>query len=59
MTTTLYDRDRLEAGNRLAGPALLLQLDTTIVVPPGWDGEVDPYGNLLLEPGLKALPANG
>ena len=51
VTTTLYDRDRLEAGNRLAGPALLLQLDTTIVVPPGWDGEVDPYGNLLLEPG--------
>ena len=34
----------------LAGPALLFQLDTTIVVPPGWNGEVDPYGNLLLEP---------
>ena len=48
--TTLYDRDRLQTGNRIAGPALLLQLDTTIVVPPGWAGEVDPYGNLLLEP---------
>ena len=50
MDTTLYDRDRLQTGNRIAGPALLLQLDTTIVVPPGWNGEVDPYGNLLLEP---------
>ncbi len=50
MDTTLYDRDRLQTGNRIAGPALLLQLDTTIVVPPGWAGEVDPYGNLLLEP---------
>ncbi len=48
--TTLYDRDRLQTGNRIAGPALLLQLDTTIVVPPGWTGEIDPYGNLLLEP---------
>ena len=50
METTLYDRDRLQTGNRIAGPALLLQLDTTIVVPPGWAGQVDPYGNLLLEP---------
>ena len=50
MDTTLYDRDRLQTGNRISGPALLLQLDTTIVVPPGWAGEVDPYGNLLLEP---------
>ena len=50
METTLYDRDRLQTGNRIRGPALLLQLDTTIVVPPGWAGEVDPYGNLLLEP---------
>ena len=48
--TTLYDRDALQTGNRIAGPALLLQLDTTIVVPPGWDGEVDAYGNLILEP---------
>ena len=48
--TTLYDRDRLKTGNRIAGPALLLQLDTTIVVPPEWEGEIDAYGNLLLEP---------
>ena len=52
--TTLYDRDRLQTGNRIAGPALLLQLDTTIVVPPGWAGVVDPYGNLLLEPVVEA-----
>ena len=48
--TMLYDRDKLQTGNRIAGPALLLQLDTTIVVPPDWNGEVDPYGNLILEP---------
>ncbi len=58
LTTTLYDRDRLQTGNRIAGPALLLQLDTTIVLPPGWNGAVDPYGNLLLEP-AKGSPATG
>ena len=54
MNTTLYDRDRLQTGNRITGPALLLQLDTTIVVPPEWAGEIDPYGNLLLEPVVEA-----
>ena len=47
--TALYDRERLQTGHRIAGPALLLQLDTTIVIPPGWAGSVDPWGNVLLE----------
>jgi len=50
LPSSLYDRDKLGSGNRVQGPALLLQLDTTIVVPPGWGGAVDPYGNLVLEP---------
>ena len=50
LTTGLYQRERLMPGNRIDGPALLLQLDTTIVVPPGWGGVVDPFGNLILEP---------
>ena len=49
MSATLYDRGSLECGNQISGPALLLQLDTTIVVPPGWVGQVDAFGNLLLE----------
>ena len=48
--TRLYDRALLKAGNRVEGPALLLQLDTTVVVPPGWGGAVDSLGNLVLEP---------
>jgi N-methylhydantoinase A/oxoprolinase/acetone carboxylase beta subunit len=50
LNTPLYDREKLHAGNRIQGPALLLQLDTTIVVPLGWGGMVDSYGNLVLEP---------
>jgi len=50
LNSNLYDRDRMRSGNVIQGPALLLQLDTTIVVPPAWGGAVDPFGNLLLEP---------
>ena len=51
LDTPLYQRELLAAGNRIAGPALVVQLDTTTVVPPGWQGEVDAYGNLLLAMG--------
>ena len=47
--TSLYHREKLQSGNRIQGPSLLLQMDTTIVVPAGWGGPVDPYGNLVLE----------
>ena len=48
-TAALYQRDRLHCGHRMVGPALILQMDTTIVLPPEWQAEVDPLGNLLLE----------
>ena len=51
MPTPLYRREKLESGNLVRGPALVLQMDSTIVVPPGWGGPVDPYGNLVLEQG--------
>jgi N-methylhydantoinase A/oxoprolinase/acetone carboxylase beta subunit len=51
LATPLYLREKLHSGNRIPGPALVLQMDTTIVVPPGWGGTVDPFGNLVLEPG--------
>ena len=49
--TPLYEREKLETGNLVQGPALVLQMDSTIVVPRGWGGPVDPYGNLVLEQG--------
>jgi N-methylhydantoinase A len=47
--TPLYQRERLRAGHHVPGPALVLQMDATIVAPPEWAGTVDPYGNLVLE----------
>jgi N-methylhydantoinase A len=44
----LYERDRLDVGATVAGPAIVEQFDATTVVPPGWSGTVDGYRNLLL-----------
>jgi len=49
LTTALYDRELLRAGHRLRGPALVVQMDATTAIPPGWRGVVDEVGNLLLE----------
>jgi len=46
---TLYERDRLDIGTDVAGPAIIEQFDATIVIPPGWSGRVDGYRNLVLE----------
>ena len=45
-----YSRDKLHCGNRISGPVLLLQMDSTTVIPPGWTAEVDGWGNLLVSP---------
>jgi N-methylhydantoinase A len=47
--TPIYSRDELKPGHRFAGPAIVEQMDTTTVVPPGMNVRVDPYLNLILE----------
>jgi N-methylhydantoinase A len=44
----LYDRAALGAGDRIAGPAIITQLDATTLLPPGWTAEALPSGALLL-----------
>ncbi|MGD0907412.1 MAG: hydantoinase/oxoprolinase family protein [Candidatus Acidiferrales bacterium] len=45
-----YDRAKLRAGNRISGPAIVTEYSATTLIPPGWTGRVDVYGNILLEP---------
>lgn len=47
----VYDRERLEPGNRITGPAIVEQMDATTVILPGMSGRVEPYLNLILETG--------
>lgn len=47
----LYDRDRLIPGARFSGAALIVQMDSTTYLPPGWNAEMDAYHNLILTRG--------
>ncbi|MCB0032938.1 MAG: hypothetical protein KDE51_02875, partial [Anaerolineales bacterium] len=50
LPTTLYDRDKLKAGHTLRGPAVIFQYDTTTVIPPHWQADIDSYQNMILTP---------
>ena len=45
----LYDRERLRAGNRIQGPAIVEQMDATTLIVPDATVNVDQYLNLLIE----------
>lgn len=49
VTVPIFDRERLDAGNRITGPAVIEQMDATTVVLPGMVARVEPYLNLVLE----------
>ena len=44
--TPRYDRGRLKAGHRVAGPAVVIQHNSTVLVPPAYAAEVSEYGSL-------------
>jgi N-methylhydantoinase A len=46
--TPIYKREQLPSGATLTGPAIIEQLDTTIVVEPGDKVEADDLGNLII-----------
>jgi N-methylhydantoinase A/oxoprolinase/acetone carboxylase beta subunit len=47
--TRYYDRSALKAGNRLEGPAIVNQYDSTTVIPPGLTARVDRFGNIVID----------
>jgi N-methylhydantoinase A len=48
VVTALYERDRLDPGAVVTGPAIVEQFDATTAVPPGWRACVDGFRNLVL-----------
>jgi len=44
----VFERDRLPARARFAGPAIVEQTDATTVIPPDARVEVDEWGNLVI-----------
>ncbi|MCE4629223.1 MAG: hydantoinase/oxoprolinase family protein, partial [Desulfurococcales archaeon] len=46
---TVYSRERLGANAKVEGPAVIEARDTTVVLPPGYTGNVDEFGNIIIE----------
>jgi N-methylhydantoinase A len=44
----IYDRALLKAGNRVAGPAIVTEMDSTTLVHSGCEARVDDHGNLII-----------
>lgn len=55
----VYPRDRLRAGHRLDGPAVIEEHGATTVVGPGDRASVDPWGNIHLTVAVSAVAAPG
>jgi len=50
LPTKIYDRSKLVPGNRVEGPAIVTEFDSTTVVLAGYAAEVDRYLNLIINP---------
>jgi N-methylhydantoinase A len=46
----IYDRAKLRAGDRIAGPAVVIEMDATTLIEHDCFGLVDAVGNILINP---------
>ena len=46
----IYDRSLFRYGDRIVGPAIITEMDSTTLVLPNHAGDVDPVGNILINP---------
>ena len=46
--TPILNREKLVSGNKISGPAIIVEYSSTIVVPPFANVCVDRYGNLII-----------
>ncbi len=47
---TLYDRSKLRAGDKIAGPAIITEMDSTTLILSGHGAHIDHLGNILINP---------
>ena len=46
----IFDRAKLGPGSTMDGPAILENVDSTVVIDPGWQARIDDYGNCIMRP---------
>jgi len=49
LETPVFDRDHLQPGARITGPAIIREATATTVIEPGWRADFTPRGDLILE----------
>jgi N-methylhydantoinase A len=48
LKTPTYDRLKLKLDAQLKGPAIIEEVNSTTVIPPGASAVVDKYGNIII-----------
>jgi len=48
VATPVFDRDALRPGDAFSGPAVVRQVDSSVVVPPGFHARVDQFLDLVI-----------
>ena len=56
VTAVVYDRAKLKAGNKVRGPAIVMEMDSTSVILPKHTGHVDKSGCILIYPDNYKAP---
>ncbi len=46
--TVFYHRDKLLPGNKIIGPAIIVQYDTTTVILPNNEAKIDEFNNIII-----------
>ncbi|HSD40567.1 MAG TPA: hydantoinase/oxoprolinase family protein, partial [Burkholderiales bacterium] len=59
VATPVYDRYAMGSGDRLVGPAIIEERESTFVVGPGARVQVDEFGSLVVEPPRDARAPAG
>ena len=49
----IYDRDKLRTGDRINGPAIVTEMDSTTLVESGCTATIDKVGNILINPEVE------
>ena len=53
LDTGIYSRDKLTPGDVISGPAIVEQMDSTLLILPGMGARVDEYGNIIVDTAIQ------
>jgi len=48
----VFEREQLKPGDRISGPAIVEQIDTSTLLFPDDEGQIDGFGNLVIQVGM-------